>query len=219
MKIIGLGSYSRTGKDTFADAAINYLNSYSDIPIAKKISFAWKLKDICHQLYAWAGVRDAIFYDTPEGEKYRDMIIPELGMTPVDLWVKVGTPCFREHVYQNTWIDYVLKTNHGVEYVVIPDVRFPNEVNALRDLGATLIKVVRPGFAPRNTVSDRALLDYRGWDMVLGADGDIHNLRLDAQEVSSLIKQGKPIVQDESEKQWGYEVERLAIEAAERQAA
>lgn len=221
MKIIGLGHYSRTGKDTFANAAINYLNSFTsnNIPVARKISFAWKLKKICSDLYSWAGVKEPEFYDTPEGEKYRDVIIPALGMTPVDLWVKVGTPCFREQVYQNTWIDYVLKTNHGVEYIVVPDVRFPNEVAALRELGATLIKVVRPGFAPRNTVADRALLDYRGWDMVVGADGDINGLRLEAGFVAGLVKRGKPVTQRESEKEWGYEVERQAIEAADAAAA
>jgi hypothetical protein len=53
MKILGLGHYSRTGKDTLANKIIE-LNSGLTKPIKiKKISLAWKLKQICYELYGW----------------------------------------------------------------------------------------------------------------------------------------------------------------------
>lgn len=170
MKIIGLGHYSRTGKDTLANAII----SHSTRP-AKKIPFAWKLKQQSHELYAWAGLREPEFYDTPAGEKLRDVVLPALGKTPVEIWVIVGN-MYRDKVYIGTWIDFVLRTDHQVDLLVIPDVRYPNEVQALRTLGATLVKVVRPGFGPKDTVADKALLYYREWDYVVGASGDINEL-------------------------------------------
>lgn len=177
MKIIGLGHYSRTGKDTFANALVTdiYGRSKGNSRV-RKIPFAWKLKDICHQLYAWDGLREAEFYDTPEGEKYRDIKLPTIGKTPVEIWVAMGTPAVREQVYSNTWIDYLLKSALGLDVLVIPDVRFPNEVQAIREMGGTLIKVVRPGYGPRNTVADRALIGWNGWDYVIGSSGRMSEL-------------------------------------------
>lgn len=186
MKILGLGHYSRTGKDTFANAVIERLQKHTDLK-ASKIPFAWKLKQICHELYAWDGMREPEFYDTPDGEKYRDIKLPTIGKTPVEIWVAMGTPAIREQVYQPTWIDYLLKSDLGLDVLVVPDVRFPNEVSAIKDLGGTLIKIVRPGYGPRNTVADQALVGFTGWDYVFGAHGDINMLRLEASYIASCL--------------------------------
>lgn len=175
MKIIGLGHYSRTGKDSFANYLLEELAS-TQLRAGKK-SFAWKLKQICFELYAWAGMREPEFYETPEGAPYRDIVLEAIGKTPVQIWVDAGTPAMREQVYDRTWIDYLLQTDHGVDVLVIPDVRFPNEVEAIRALGGTLIKVVRPGYGPRKTVADRALLGYTGWDYVIGSSGEMSELK------------------------------------------
>lgn len=174
--IIGFGHYSRTGKDTLANYILRSLQEYDPRIRAGKIPFAWKLKDVAHQLYGWAGVREASFYDTPEGEPFRDIELPELEMTPVELWVALGTPAIRENVYDATWIDYVLRTDHGLNVLLVPDVRFPNETEAIKAAGGTLVKVVRPGKGPRKTVADRALLGYTGWDNVVGEAGSLSDL-------------------------------------------
>ena len=81
MKIIAVGHYSRVGKDTFANYLTEELNEYAPTLKVTKLNFAWKLKDIAHQLYAWAGVREPEYYDTPGGAIARDVILPALGMT------------------------------------------------------------------------------------------------------------------------------------------
>jgi len=187
MKIIGLGHYSRTGKDTFANALVDYLQEYTSLKV-KKIPFAWKLKQICHELYAWDGLREPEFYDTPEGEKFRDIKLPTIGKTPVEIWVAFGTPAVREQVYQGSWIDFLLKTDHGLDVMVIPDVRFPNEVAAVQKAGGKLIKIVRPGYGPRNTVADKSLIGFTGWDYVFGANGDIRDLRGNARAIGRAIE-------------------------------
>jgi hypothetical protein len=177
MKIIGLGHYSRTGKDTLANAMIEWFGQFSPGVKVIKLSFGWKVKQTTHELYAWAGLREPEFYETPEGAKLRDVVLPLLGMTPVDIWVKFGTDAVRNQVYENTWIDYVTKNEHKADVAIVPDVRFPNEVAAMRAAGAKLVKVVRPGFGPKKTKADRALLGYTGWDYVVGASGEIAELR------------------------------------------
>jgi hypothetical protein len=174
--IIGLGHYSRTGKDTFANYLLQSLSWLAPDIKARKIPFAWKLKEIAHGLFGWAGVREPEFYDTPEGAAYRDIEIPELEMTPVQLWVALGTPAVRENVYDRTWIDYVLKTDHGVDVLIVPDVRFPNETIAIHEAGGTLVKIIRPGVGPRRTVADWALVGYQGWDNVIGETGSLAGL-------------------------------------------
>lgn len=181
MKIIGLGHYSRTGKDSTANAILDHLEKIAPGIRAKKISFAWKLKQVSHELYAWAGLRDPQFYDTPEGEKLRDVVLPAIGKTPVEIWVIVGN-LFRDHVHVGTWIDYVLRNDHQLDVLVIPDVRYPNEVEALRQLDAKLVKVVRPGYGPKDTVADKALMHYQDWDYVIGASGEIVELQTWASE-------------------------------------
>lgn len=207
MKIVGLGHYSRTGKDTFANALVDWLPKHG--MTAKKIPFAWKLKDICHQLYAWDGLREAAFYDTPDGEKFRDIPLPTIGKTPVELWIAMGTPAVRQNVYEKTWIDYLLRSDHQCDVLVIPDVRFPNEVSAIRELGGSLHKVVRPGYGPRNTVADLALMGYGGWDYVWGAHGDINRLRVEAYRIgASLVGLDEWPVQLASERDFAFSVEK-----------
>jgi hypothetical protein len=173
-KFIGLGHYSRTGKDTLANFIVSDLRKAGFS--AKKISLAWKLKQIAYELYSWAGMREPEFYDTEEGAPYRDRQLA-FGMTPVQIWVALGTPGVRENVYDRTWIDYVLKTDHPYDVVVVPDIRFPNEIAAFRDEGAILAKVTRPGVEPRNTVADLALTYYEDWDTIVYNDGSLSDLQ------------------------------------------
>ncbi len=190
-QIIGLGHYSRVGKDSFANALVREL---TDRGIrAKKLPFAWCLKQVAHQMYAWDGLKEPEFYETPEGEPSRDIRLPTLQMTPVDVWVRLGTHAVRNNVYDLTWVDYVLKTDHGVDVLIIPDVRFPNEVRRIREHGGHLIKVVRPGYGPRLTVADLSLINYRGWDNVVGEDGSLDTLHTWAHFYSLIINENKPL--------------------------
>lgn len=190
--IIGLGHYSRTGKDTFANALVDILNEMDPTLRVGRKSFASKLKEIAHDLYGWAGLQDEAYYNNPATEHERDVVLPALGMSPVEVWVKLGTSAVREQVYDFTWVDYLLKTDHRLDVIVIPDVRFPNEIDAIREAGGHLIKIVRDGYGPKMTVADLALIYYGGWDNVIGdrpsdmPDG-IKNLRQWASKYASRI--------------------------------
>ena len=178
---IGLGHYSRTGKDSFANYLIAALAKQAPHLRVLKRSLAWKLKQITYELYAWAGMMPPEHYETREGEKDRDIILPDLGMTPVEIWVAFGTKAVRNNVYIDTWLDYLLKTKHTADILIVPDVRFPNEADAIQVLGGIDIKIVRPGYGPRKTVADRALLEYNGWNYITGDRGTMESLDIAAQ--------------------------------------
>jgi hypothetical protein len=189
MRIVAVGHYSRTGKDSFANYLVQSIKELHPAMKVKKVSLAWKLKQVCFDLYGWAGVREPEFYDTPEGEPFRDIMLPDLGMTPVELWVKVGTPALREQVYDRTWIDYLFKTPRDLDVMVVPDIRFENEILAARqaDPCAIIGKVVRPGKGPRNTGPDRQLLGYSDWDFVIGGSGRMSELQQFAGRVARAL--------------------------------
>lgn len=175
-KFICLGHYSRTGKDSFANYLIDHMQG-SGLKVIKK-SLAWKLKQICYELYAWDGMREPEFYETPEGAPYRDIKLPTIGKTPVEIWVAVGTPAIRGCVYDRTWLDYYLKSDHdGADVVICPDVRFSNEWDEFYERDALMAKVVRPGFGPRNTIADMAMIkEPRPWELVIGGTGEMQTL-------------------------------------------
>ncbi len=167
-KYVGLGHYSRTGKDTLANAMVDALERRG--LVAMKLPFAWKLKQIAYELYAWMGLREPEFYETDEGAKLRDVKLQPINKTPVEIWIDFGTPAVREQVYESTWVDYVMKSDHNCDVLIIPDTRFRNEVEAIREAGGKHYKILRPGYKPRPTsVADNALIDYDGWDRVISA--------------------------------------------------
>lgn len=178
------------------------------VKVGKK-PFAWKLKQVCFELYAWDGMREPEFYETPAGEPFRDIKLPTVGKTPVEIWIDMGTPAVREKVYINTWIDYLLKSDHGLDVLVIPDVRFQNEVDAIRQLGGTLVKVVRPGYGPRKSVADRALLGFDGWDYVIGASGEMKELAMWGSKFACMFNGGVLPLQTHHQRTEAMKVESI----------
>src|SRR5690606_32569637 len=82
MNFVALGHYSRTGKDTFANYLGQHLKRLCPSFSYAKVPLAWKLKQIAHDLYAWDGMREPEFYDTVEGQPFRDVPLPTIGKTP-----------------------------------------------------------------------------------------------------------------------------------------
>lgn len=61
-------------------------------------------------------------------------------------------------------------------HVVVPDVRFQNEVQAVRDQGGLLWRVERPGTALGEHESERLLDGWSDWDAVIQNDGTLADL-------------------------------------------
>lgn len=191
---IGLGHYKRTGKDTFADYLIQELANRRAGVSVTKLSLAWKLKQICHELYAWAGHRTPEYYESKEGAEFREVKLPAVGKSPRELWIDFGTKAVRDHVYARTWLDFVVKSDHVHNVVIVPDVRFPNEFDEFHKAGAILIKVIRPGFSPGPNRPDRALLGESRWSNVIGHSGEMVELAFWAKKYADWIVGGEPVV-------------------------
>lgn len=79
MKIIAIGHYRRVGKDTFANYLVEKVNQLDPSIRIAKMPWVWKLKQVCHELYAWDGLREPEFYETEPGASLREVLLPTIG--------------------------------------------------------------------------------------------------------------------------------------------
>ena len=141
-KIIAITGLKGSGKDTTADYIIkNYENWEKD-------SFAGNLKDATSAIFGWD--RKMLAGETPEDREIRetrdDYWSEKLGfeVTPRIVLQKLGTDCLRSHFHQNIWVDSLeRKIRNTDKNVIITDCRFKNEIDMLRNLGATIVRVER----------------------------------------------------------------------------
>ena len=140
--IIGIAGFQGSGKDTIAD----YLQNIYGF---KRDSFAATLKDAVAAVFGWD--RELLEGRTTESRQWREQVDPwwanRLNMpnlTPRLVLQKWGTEVARKSWHDDTWIASLEnKLARAHNDIVITDVRFPNEIRAVRDAGGIVIRVVR----------------------------------------------------------------------------
>lgn len=138
--IIGICGLIGSGKGTVADILVE--QGY------KKVSFADKLKDGVATVFGWD--RAMLEGDTDESRVWREQEdtfwTKETGrtITPRIVLQEFGTDCMRDGFYDGVWVSLLKKEllQYPGDYV-IPDVRFSNEQNMIRDIGGQVWQVRR----------------------------------------------------------------------------
>ena len=139
--IIGLCGLIGSGKGTVADVLVE--QGY------EKISFADKLKDGVASVFNWD--RQMLEGDTDESREWRETIdtfwTQETGrtITPRLVLQEYGTDCMRKGFYDGIWVS--LTKQHILQNpnknFIIPDVRFPNEIKMIKEIGGKVWRVQR----------------------------------------------------------------------------
>ena len=144
-------------------------------PYVRSFSFADPLKVIAMQLF---GLTEKQCYGTDEDKntpiniKWEDL--PMSGnsssqgfLTAREFLQYFGTDICRQ-IKDTVWVDNCIDRmiNSGTELAIVPDIRFPNEVEAIQKAGGKVIRLTR---SPHNDqhASETALNDYEGFDYVL----------------------------------------------------
>lgn len=115
-------------------------------------------------------------------------------LTPRLLLQFIGTDCIRDKVHPNAWVnalfaDYKYEIHrsevstraagfidqHVYPNWIITDMRFPNELEAVKSRGGITIRVNRPGLIESNHLSETSL-DSATFDFVISNDKDIEHL-------------------------------------------
>ncbi len=140
--IIGISGFIGSGKDT----AANYLVGFHGF---RRDSFAGALKDAVATVFGWD--RELLEGLTPESRAWREQVdtwwsrrlaMPHL--TPRWVLQHWGTEVCRQGFHDDIWIAALenrLRQRTGD--TVITDVRFPNEIKAIRNAGGILCWVKR----------------------------------------------------------------------------
>ncbi|AGM12158.1 deoxynucleoside monophosphate kinase [Streptomyces phage Goby] len=140
--LVGISGFAGSGKDEAARALIE--GGWRRVAFADKLrEFAYKVNPWVHTYPDVGAVRLARLVDDLGWEDAKRRF-PQVR----DVLVSTGNTA-RELLGVNVWVDAVLKGYEG-EALVIPDVRFRNEADAIRRAGGTLIRIDRPGVGPAN---------------------------------------------------------------------
>ena len=162
MTIIGLVGFAGSGKGTVADVLV-------DKHQFTKLSFADGVKDCVASIFGWP--RHLLEGDTEPSRAFRekrdDFWSAKLGIEVTPRWAlqTMGTEAGRNVFHDKIWIYSVEKRLSEYKNVVIPDVRFPNEIDFIKEHNGFIVRVVR-GDEPvwynaayhQNTGSHRAYL-------------------------------------------------------------
>jgi len=163
--VIGLGHRSGVGKDVAAGALADAYN-------ARIVSFGDAIYDVVEDLVPFldAPLRHAIQEQGLMHAKRSDHRI-------VDLMVSVAN-IMRSRLGPDVWLEPVIDRIVLEEgNYIIPDVRYPNEALAIRNLGGLLVRIDRPDAPILHTAADDALEEFTLWDAVVVNDGSIADLR------------------------------------------
>jgi hypothetical protein len=180
-KLIALTGYKGSGKDSCADAITGQMGPY------KEYSFAKPVKQICEIAFG-------LTWEEMEGNrKLKEQILdryPE--ESPRRLMQQVGTDLFRT-LWPDVWIECFNRHIFSQKdaRICVTDMRFPNELQAVRAHGGLTIRVVRTD-QPESIdphPSERYINQLDVDHEILAATGELESLHKQIRLVTGLHTQ------------------------------
>ncbi len=205
MSIIAIAGKIGSGKNTVGDI-IQKICLTNEGPTFEQKSFAGKLKQIASLL---TGIDVEMFEDqefkkTLLGPEWGTVSTNPLNAIPVfgdvrflhlmsarELLQKLGTEAMRDGLHENVWVNALFSDVSSEDNIIITDVRFPNELEAVQERGGITIRVVRPVEKSKTTARlhpSETSLDSAEFDYEIINDGEIVDLIEKVKEI--LIKSG-----------------------------
>ena len=178
--IIGISGKAGSGKDTaakilevlYANPDISYedfvnkrYKNFADIQI---VHFADSLKETAQVLFRISEWET----NTQEGKK---TTINWIGKTVRELLQGIGQG-LRDAIDPNLWVKILFANTEGWSNYIIADVRYPNEVYAIKERNGILLRIYRKGAGAGNHNSQTALDDYKEWDVHIENNSSIEDL-------------------------------------------
>jgi hypothetical protein len=173
--IVGLSGYAQSGKDTVAELlCLNY--DY------KRVSFADSIRDAIYTL-------NPIVFNL--NSRVADLV-DEYGWSVAKANPEVrrllqvfGTEVGRKQFGSEFWVDMALKDLDSTSLVVVSDVRFPNEAEAISKLGGSIWRINRHNHSAVNGHPSEHAMDNYMFNHVIYNDGTLDDL---SDEVFMLSK-------------------------------
>jgi hypothetical protein len=174
--IIGLSGLAGSGKDAVADELVKHCGFF-------KLALADAMKEACQRWFGWS---DEQLWGPSHLRNQPD---PNWGgLTPRHALQTLGTEWGR-NLHPDLWIEQVLRITRGSrDRFVIPDVRFANEVAAIRAEGGKVIRIDRAGAGLRGGAAlHPSETQQLVCDATLPNDSTLEVLKLRAQRLPELF--------------------------------
>lgn len=195
--LIGLGGFAFSGKDTVADhweSEYGWIKLYMSKPLETALLRVNPWVDV--RASNWETQRDEILGDS-DWLRYADLhglVGYDASKKCLDVrnyLQKLGTEVGRNMFGENVWVDYGFGEadklrNDGLN-VAITGIRFPNELDAVRQRGGLSIWVERPGYGPVNTHASDNTLSADDFDVVVYNEGTLADLYEKARIIATTV--------------------------------
>lgn len=157
--IIAVGHTKQVGKDTFVKFCIDILRPKTKSLKIVKRGFADKLYEFCYLVYSWCGFERKEFYES--NPKMKEIVLEKhpFKMTPRQILIELGTNVLRNKWDENIWVNAALTTNDA-DILFITDLRFPTELNRVKEIGGYSLKITRDNLPEPTDIADTALNGY-----------------------------------------------------------
>jgi hypothetical protein len=192
--IIGIVGYIGSGKGTVGDILVRDHGYH-------QFAFADALKDAVASIFVWP--RGLLEGDSNASRAFRERVDPwwshKFGyeVTPRLILQKMGTEACRHGIADNIWIAALEKRIHGYENVVITDVRFPNEIDFIKNANGVIVRVQR-GEDPTPEELSKLHVSETAWnyikpDVTIFNNGSLDDLRKEIDMVLTGLKRPNTI--------------------------
>lgn len=161
-KILAFAGRKQSGKTTCADAVVGFGKEISPNSNIKIYNFADVLKnDICINILGLT--YDQCYGTDDQKNELTNNYWEDKQLTAREVMQLVGTDIFRK-LQLNVWVDATLNkiNKEGVDLAIIADCRFPNEVEAVKKSGGSVIKLNRNPFNSNH--ASEVALDPKNFD-------------------------------------------------------
>lgn len=170
--LIGITGKKRAGKDTAAEPLTE--SGY------QLYRFADPIKRLCADIFLWD--------DEWINGKFKETVDPRWGISPREAAQYVGTELFRQRLPElcepfnlvigsNIWVERFKLWYDGQSDCVIPDVRFLNEAQAIREMGGIIIRINREECKDTDTHASEKEMDLIWSDIDISNTGTIKELQ------------------------------------------
>lgn len=174
--LIGISAKKQHGKDSVASIIQELTNNKF-----KNVKFADKLKDFVCELINCTreNLEDEDFKNKHLGSEWifldNDGITQ--AMTPRLLMQKIGTDALRNNVHKNIWVNATFSRYCEKCNWLITDLRFPNELSAIKAKGGITIRVNRSSILNNDSHESETSLDYSEFDYIIENNSDLESLK------------------------------------------
>lgn len=162
--IIGLSGYARSGKDEVAKILVEKYG-YKRMAFADPIrEFVLKVNPILEDGHRIRELVEEFGWDVAKAKPETRRLLQETGVVA------------RELFGQEFWVEQLIKHIGYETDIVIPDVRFKNEVSMIRQLEGKVFRVIRTGVKPVNAHVSETELDGAYFESYIPNEGTLEDL-------------------------------------------